>query len=223
MLGLTVSAVALTLLVLVPGSGNAQDRSASKLNPLDIKFEKPRTVTIYPGNDAETNQSGIPRSGRVYWYFPFTLTNKGDKPEKFFVSVRAKSDKNRKYTDLALPDVEKKIERIERRKLHSKVDLLAAGKNLADYQEYGPGETRQCVAIFNPLDSEADTITIDFHGMINDIALENLGDGRFRVTERVLRIVFHRPGDEFYTSLDQFKLKSKSWITLTSETGKRGE
>ena len=91
------------------------------------------------------------------------------------------------------------------------------------YQEYGPGETRHCVAIFNPLDSEADTITIDLHGLINDIALENLGDGRFRVTERVLRIVFERPGDEFYTSLDQFKLKSKNWITLTSETGKKGE
>ncbi len=206
-------------LVLVMSVGTAQE--GKKLNPLRIKFEKPRTVTIYPGDDSGVDAAGIPKSGRIFWYFPYTLTNAGDQSEKFFVTVRAKSDKKRKYSDLALAFVEKKVERLERRKLHSKVDSLASSRSFAAYQDYAAGASRECVAIFNPLDSEADTITIDIHGMVNDIVLENLGDGRFKVTERVLRIVFERPGDEFYTSLDQFKLKSKKWVTITSETPKK--
>ncbi|MCA8959307.1 MAG: hypothetical protein KDC38_02290 [Planctomycetes bacterium] len=202
------------------GHGDAEE--GSKLNPLSIKFEKPRTVTIYPGTDVENDVSGIPKAGRVYWYLPYTLTNTGSDAEKFFVSVKASSDKDRSYSDLALGYVEQKIERIERRKLHSKVDLVAEGKSLASYQTYAPGQSRECVAIFNPLDPEADKIDVFFHGLVNDIVLEPIGDGRFRVTERVLRVTFERPGDEFYTSLDQFKFKSKTWITLTKETRKRG-
>lgn len=190
---------------------------------LEFKFETPRMVTIYPGDGRDVRSDGIPRSGRAYWYLPYTLVNKGKKPGTYFVTMRATSEKNKKYSDLALPFVEKKIEKIERRELQSKVDLVKKSakigdKNWREYQQYPPNEMRHCVAIFNPLDREADRVVISVHGLVDDIEIEDLGNDRFRFTERVLQITFARPGDEFYSSLDKFELVGQKWTKVVTET-----
>ncbi|MFQ5653480.1 MAG: hypothetical protein ACE5GW_01970 [Planctomycetota bacterium] len=201
----------------------AQDRDENSLiGQLEFKLEKPKTVAVYPGSDVGGSASGIPQSGRVYWYLRYTLSNKGKKEGRFFVTLTARSDKGQRYSDLALAFVEKKIEKIEQRKLWSKSDLIATGKKIDAYLEFSPGEKKECVAIFNPLDGEADKIVIDVHGLVDDIELEDLGGGRFRVTERVLRITFLRPGDEFYTSMDRFKFAGKEWISITREIPSSG-
>ncbi len=51
---------------------------------LAFDFERPHTVTIYPTEGGESY-----RSGRVFWYLPYTLTNEGKAKAKFFVSVSA--------------------------------------------------------------------------------------------------------------------------------------
>lgn len=224
-LGRLVPVVALTVAALLAPGALAQDDEdvAKSIHRLEFKFETPRMVTIYPGDGADVTPTGIPRGGRTYWYLPYTLENKGEKPGVYFVTCRATSDKNKKYSDLAIPFVEKKIEQIERRELQSKVDLLDKTAKVDDkawkqYQEYAPGEQRHCVAIFNPLDREADRIVITVHGLVDDIEIEDLGGGRFRFTERVLQITFARPGDEFYSSLDKFKLLDQKWTTVVTET-----
>ncbi|MFN0057102.1 MAG: hypothetical protein ACKVX7_01475 [Planctomycetota bacterium] len=213
-----VASIGLLLgLLLVANSGSAQDEK-STLERLGVKLQLPRTAPIYPGVDVEEGAANaIPKAGRIYWYLPYTLTNESGRDAKFFVSVRASSDKGRKYSDLALPHVARKVERLERRKLQSKVDLVDKDKQLTAYQEFKAGETRECVAIFNPLDNEADTIVVKLYGLVNDILREPLGADKLRVTERVLQVTYSRPGDEFYTSLDKFKLTDQKWITETRE------
>ena len=58
----------------------------------------------------------------------------------------------KKYRDLPLGYVEKKIEKIERRTLRSKSDRSAEAKSKGNdlYEDYEPGQSRECVAIFNP-------------------------------------------------------------------------
>lgn len=203
--------------VLAQDEGDAGDAPVMELERVEFKWEKPRTVVIYPGSDDRSGSSGeILAAGRIYWYMPYTLTYKGKEEAQFFVSINAKSDKDKKYTDLALPHVERKVERLEQRKLFSKVDAIAKGKQGARYVTFAPGEAKQCVAIFNPLNQEADTIEITVHGLVNDLKVENLGDGRFRIEERVLRLTFKRPGDELYTSLDSIKFAGKKWDTIVT-------
>ena len=188
-----------------------------KFDRLEMKVGKPRTVTIYPGAGKDAKERGFKRGGRVYWYLPYTLKNLSDKRSEYFVSLSAHSDKNKTYSDLALPHVEKKVERIEQKKLQSRADLHAEGRKPGDVEAFGAGETRDCVAIFNPIDPEADTFVIRVRGLVNDLDIENLGGDKWRVTERVLELTFRRPGDEFYTSLDKFKFVGQKWKSDTKE------
>ncbi len=194
---------------------------------LELKWEAPKTVVIYPGSKDTQSDVSATSSGRVYWYMPYRLTYKGTNPAKFFVSVRATSDKRGdtvpSYRDLVLPHVEKKIERLEQRELISKGDLISDSKtDEYRYVSYQPGEAKQCVAIFNPLDPEADEIRVYVHGLVNDVKMEDLGGGKFKIEERVLLITFERPGDELYPTLDDIKFKSKKWITLSFTTPDEG-
>lgn len=192
-----------------------QDDEVS-IEQLDFTFEKPRTVVIYPSEAALKDADPL-EAGRIYWYLPYQLTNKGPESAKFFVSLTASSDKGKKYSDLPLAHVEAKVERVEGKKLHSKADVQASGVGLDAYEEFEPGATRACVAIFNPIDPEADTVVVEIRGLVNDVEIKELGSNTIRVTERVLKVTFKRPGDEFYTSLDQFVLESKKWEKVNRE------
>ncbi|MGE3166030.1 MAG: hypothetical protein AB7O52_14080 [Planctomycetota bacterium] len=208
-----ITGALLGALVLV-ATARAQDEVA--IEQLDFTFEKPRTVVIYPTEGAAKDASPT-EAGRIYWYLPYKLTNTGAASAKFFVTLSATSDKGKKYSDLPLAHVEEKVERIEGRKLHSKADVQASGAALDTYESFEPGESRSCVAVFNPIDAEADTIVIEIRGLVNDVEIKELGASTIRVTERVLKVTFKRPGDEFYTSLDQFVLESKKWEKVDRE------
>ncbi len=212
------SLVALGLAPIAPSSSVRAVQDASDIPQLDFTAGQPKSVTIYPGSGSGIAPGGSLESGRLYWYLPYTLKNKGEKAGSFFVTVRAYSDKGRRYSDLALPFVEERVEKLERRKLFSKADLLAEGEGIGAYIQYAPDSDRECVAIFNPIDPEADEITVHIHGLIDDIEIQELPNGGFKVTERVLVLKYERPGDEFYTSLDSFEFKSREWTKRTTET-----
>ena len=224
-----IGAITLAWVVLLGGAATAQDDTDINIDikQLEFQWEQPKTVVIYPGSKDIESSPEASDSGRVYWYLPYRLTYKGKETGRFFVSVRATSDKRRnkvpQYRDLVLPHVEKKIERLEQRELISKGDLINA-KDADEYRyvSYEPNESKQCVAIFNPLDPEADTIRVYVHGLVDDVKVENLGDGKFRIEERVLQITFERPGDEIYPTLDDIKFVSKKWITLSVTTPNEG-
>ena len=199
-------------------AGWRSPQDASEIAQLEFTPGTPKSVTIFPGGGDGGSATASLETGRLYWYLPYTLKNSGEKAGSFFVTIRAYSDKGRRYSDLALPYVEKRIEKLEQRELRSKADLLADGEGLGAYVQFDPGREQECVAIFNPIDPEADKITVRVHGLIDDIEIEELPGGGFKVTERVLVLKYERPGDEFYTSLDSFEFKGREWTKMTTET-----
>ncbi len=184
---------------------------------LELKFERPRQITIFGGKGNDLRPDGVPASGRTYWYLPYTIENKSGIDSTFHLGMMASSDKNHRYTDIALPWVEKAVERRERKRLFSRVDMLkknGAGELGIDF---AAGDKRECVAIFNAIDPEADRIIIDVHGLIDDIQVEELPNNGVRLPERVMRLEFHRPGDEFFTSMDSFQFEKKKWADVPHE------
>ena len=105
----------------------------------------------------------------------------------------------------------------ERKPLFSRVDMFKKHGAGELGLNFPAGEKRECVALFNAIDPEADFIVIDVHGLVDDIEVEELPDNGLRLTERVLRLEFHRPGDEFYTSMDSFQFEKKTWVAVTHE------
>lgn len=188
-----------------------------EIERLDFKVGAPRTVAIYPGAGKEGTGDDFRKAGRVFWYLPYHLKNLGSQPARFFVSVSATSDKNVRYSDLPLIEVEERVETLEQRKFLSKADLRKEKRTAGDYESFAPDETKECIAIFNPLDPEADKITVRVYGLVNDIQMKQLDGENWELTERVLEVIFERPGDEFYTSLDRFKYVDQRW---TKETRK---
>ncbi|MGE4612749.1 MAG: hypothetical protein AAEJ46_00195 [Planctomycetota bacterium] len=210
----------LMVMILVGYSGGVAPLAAQDdpgIARLEMKFERPRQITVFGGKGNDLRPDGVPGSGRTYWYLPYTIENKSGIDSTFHLGMKASSDKNRRYADIALPWVEKAVERRERKLLFSRVDMLkknGAGELGIDF---AAGDKRECVAIFNAIDPEADRIVIDVHGLIDDIEVEELPDNGVRLTERVLRLEFHRPGDEFFTSMDSFQFEKKSWVFVTHE------
>ncbi len=201
-----------------PSAVDGRMQVAPDIARLEFTPGKPKSVTIYPTGEGDGARGDTIQEGRLYWYLPYTLENKGEKEAKFFVTVRAKSEKGRRYSDLALPAVEKKVEKLEKKKLFSKTDLLENKERLGAYQVFPSGKKEECVAIFNPIDPEADIITIEVHGLVDDLEIKELPGGGYNVTERVLVLTYARPGDEFYTSLDAFEFKSREWTKRETQT-----
>jgi hypothetical protein len=213
--------IALALLPLVALSSTPlplDGQDAEDIARLELTPQRPKSITIYPTGDGDLSAGSSLAKGRLYWYLPYTLENKSAKSGDFFVTVRATSDKGRRYSDLALPKVEQRIEKLEKREFHSKSDLLTDKKKLNAYRTFAPGDKLDCLAIFNPIDPEADDIKIFVHGLVDDIRIDEMPGGGFRVTERVLELTYERPGDEFYTSLDAFEFKGSKWTKRVIET-----
>jgi hypothetical protein len=74
------------------------------------------------------------------------------------------------------------------------------------------GETRECVAIFKGVSENMDRLTVEFVGLTNDVVIETVADHTRKVTYRVFQIVYERPGDEFYPSLDKMTFVRKGWV-----------
>ncbi len=184
---------------------------------LELKFERPRQITVFGGEGNDLRPDGVPESGRTYWYLRYTVENKSGIDGTFHVGIKARSDKNRRYANIALPWVEDAVERREGKMLFSRADLLKKNGAGDLGMKVNAGDKVECVAIFNAIDPEADKVQIDFHGLVDDIEVEETPGGSLKLTERVLRLNFERPGDEFYTSMDLFRFKSKVWRMNTLE------
>ena len=216
-----LTGLALLPLVAFTSTPSALDGQAAEGIPrLDLTPKRPKAITIYPAEDGQPLSGSSLSRGRLYWYLVYTLENKSEHAGDFFVTLRATSDKGRRYSDLALPSVEERIEKVEKRRFHSKSDLLDndAEGGFGTARRFAPGDKLECVAIFNPIDPEADKITIRVHGLVDDIQIEELPGGGYKVTERVFVLNYERPGDEFYTALDGFEFKGSEWTKRVTET-----
>lgn len=177
---------------------------------LDFEVEKVRSVTLLEGT----------RRGEVYWCMIYTLRNRTGEDRDAYISVTARSDDGRLYSDIYMPEVERAVERKLKRPLWGRSDLFQLQKEREDSDEYfnyttiEAGETRRCVAVFNKLDPGANHIEITVRGLSNDLKLIDLDDGTQVIEERVYVLRYERPEDRYDISLDRFFNRAKGWSKL---------
>jgi hypothetical protein len=153
----------------------------------------------------------------------YSLENKSGADRNFFLSISAKSDRKRGYSDLFLPSVEKAIERQEDRPLWGKADKFkvlkdkSLGERKFAYTRIKDGEKRLCVAVFNKFDPNAKNITIRVTGLSNDIEVISDPGGRTLLRERIRLIHLSRPGDEYEITNDSFKNLRMEWRKESTE------
>ena len=206
--------IPLCLLVFSVSGVRAQDDSSAEPWLLDFKPVKLRMITPRNG----------PGRGRTYWYLVYTLENKTGADREYFLSVSAKSDRKKKYSDLYLPSVERAIELQERRELWGKADKFKVLKDKKTDAEKYPytvipdGEKRYCVAIFNRFDPNAKKITIHVAGLTNDLEIiPNEAGDEMTIRERIREITVERPGDEYEITNDTFRRLRMRWIITSTK------
>lgn len=79
------------------------------------------------------------------------------------------------------------------------------------------GKRVQCVAVFRNLDREMDDLVVTIHGLNNIRKIEKVDAETTRLTERVLKLSYSRPGDELYTITDVVRFVGKEWVDVTRE------
>ncbi|MCH2581978.1 MAG: hypothetical protein MK133_12380 [Planctomycetes bacterium] len=185
-----------------------EDKWTLEMTPLKIRMVTPRI--------------GVGK-GRTFWYMVYSLENKSGADRNFFLSISAKSDRKRGYSDLFLPSVEKAIERQEDRPLWGKADKFkllkdkSLGERKFSYTRIKAGEKRLCVAVFNKFDPKAKNITIRVTGLSNDIEVISDPGGRTLLRERIRLIHLSRPGDEYEITNDSFKNLRMEWRKESTE------
>ena len=195
----------------------------SSLWILDFNLDRVGSITMLEG----------PFKGQIFWCMTYSVENKSATERNAYISITAESDRRKRYADIYLGDVERAVERKVGRPLWGKTDVNAARKDLDPtdaayhYNEFKPGEKRDCVAIFGELDPSTNNIKIIVRGLSNDYHLVETEDGDREIEERVYEIFFHRPGDEYAINLDRFIQKKKGWAKkrtkLVIPTGKDDE
>lgn len=127
----------------------------------------------------------------VFWYLPYTLTNRDSVPHEFFIDVSAASDRGKhsfRYHDQWIPDVYAEIRshlgKREGDQLLSQrdVSMPPPGKEntlpavddpktkrtaIIALPVIQPGETLSCVAILGPFHNELDKLVIAVRGLTN--------------------------------------------------------
>jgi hypothetical protein len=136
-------------------------------------------------------------------------------PEKFipeFTLVTTDGDKPQVYHDQILPEALAAIERRERRKHSSTVNVVedvppAVAKDAPEQNEiYG-------VATFLGVDPEADRYTLYLTGFSNGVKTVTSPDGGTVVQNKTIEMKYWRPGDEFDRTEPELRLEGQPrWI-----------
>jgi hypothetical protein len=195
---------------------DAQDQekvAKPSLHPSDfwlLDFTYQKVATFQPTD-------GV-RRGEVYWYMLYRIENKTGKDREAYLSITARSDHDKSYANICLPDVEPRIEEKLGKTLWGKVDEVNILRERAEkgetstdkvnfnYITFKAGETRDCVAIFNKLDPGATHLTITVDGLSNDRPVIQREGGPKQIESRIYAVKLERPGDEYAMNLDTFRL-----------------
>ncbi len=180
---------------------------------LDFKFQK--VAMIQP-------TEGIHR-GEIYWYMLYQIENKTGQDREAFISITARSNKNKTYANIYVPDVEAIIERKAGKPLWGKTEEFQALKERAEKKEgqaektmpnyfhFKAGSVLDCVAIFNKLDPGATNISVTVDGLSNDLHRIERENASPQIESRIFVVELERPGDEYGMSLDRFLKVRDGW------------
>ncbi|MBN1442128.1 MAG: hypothetical protein JXA90_05425 [Planctomycetes bacterium] len=182
---------------------------------LEFQFEAVRMIRPTKG----------PYRGRVYWYMLYTIENRSDRTVDYFLSINAYSDRDKRYSDMFLPGVERAVEEKLGRPLWGQTNTfeILAGRDPQDekynYIPIKAREKRRCVAILSELDPNANKIRIEVVGLSNDTEEVKREDGSIEILERVLVLHFERRGDEYGIDQDPIYKGGREWIKKPVKIG----
>jgi hypothetical protein len=223
----------------------AEKKKPAARKPSAKKTAERRPVNLFPETPSDfwvlefeprhmrmiSPKSGL-GTGRVYGYLVYTLANTTKEDREVFVEISATSENGKQFSDIFLPSVEREIEKKEGDStLWGKADLFALQKKKKpddpkyNYMTLKAGERRNCVAIFNRLDPNAQKLKIQVAGLSNEVRKITKEDGTRELEERVRELQFERSGDEYAITLDTFVLTGKAWakkrVPASSPAAKR--
>ncbi len=128
----------------------------------------------------------IGETNTPYWYLVYKVTNPTDESIFLNLQLKAYSDVGTKnYIEWFSPLAVKTIVAKEQRGL----------KNVQEMRtEIGPGETFEGVALFKNVHEGTDNLRIEVCGLWDRVTFDK---GQIVVEDKVLKLYFFRPGDEF--------------------------
>jgi hypothetical protein len=89
------------------------------------------------------------------------------------------------------------------------------GKDFANIKDLrsdiGPGETKECLAIFGSIIESTDLLKIQVLGLWDRISHEG---AKVFVEDRALILTYSRPGDEYFPQRDKIRFVRKDWKIL---------
>lgn len=184
---------------------------------LDLQYDKPRQIAV--GREPYVEH---------FWYVTFVLANQDSEDHPFFLEVSAESDKGVTYRPVQHPEVERivrgRLGLAEGEPLWTAADLTIRHAEQPLPPRFPTeivepviraGQRLRCVAIFKGWHPEANHLTITFRGLTNDVRLEPAGRPHERkLLERVFRVEYYRPGDEFFPHIEALQFVGHRWETV---------
>ncbi len=159
---------------------------------LDYKGRPPRVIEIREDMDL-----------RSYTYVIYEVTNNTDTEIDFHPAFEIETNEARIRRAVSRPDV---FARINARSLHELKPFRSMKGPIR------PGETKRGVAIFETVDTAANTLTVYVSGLTGDFVTRTLEDGQVKALYRTYKSVYYRPGDGFQVTLEPVSLVSSEWI-----------
>lgn len=197
----------------LPAQDDVAGDESSAAWSLDVKYEALRMFSPRRGAFR----------GKVYWYLVYTIENNSDEDREFFLSITATSDGGRTYSDILLPPVERAIEIKLGKELWGQTDKFEVlrrrdpkEEEKYNYTTIKAKEKRQCIAVFNRLDPNANKIAIRIVGLSSDIEVVKQDDGTTLLKEPMRVLHFERSGDEYGIDQDSFRLIKQEWAKKTT-------
>lgn len=179
--------LAAVLVAAATASGGAQPRWQLK-----VQAHPPGVVTLFD----------VLGRAEVYWYFPFTLTNRTGRELDVFVTARALTDTKRTYTAGYYPEAKRRLERILGRRLRGLWEVRGKMPARASWE---------VVALFRDMDPNMDRVAVRLRGL-EDPVLRIKGVSYLEV--RALEFLFEQLGDEYYPWEDPVRFLGRRWVVL---------
>jgi len=140
-----------------------------------------------------------------YLYFTYSVTNPTDRELSLFLDLTVETDTPTTYRNAVDPAVERAVEQKMKKDFMNIAEMRSA--------KIGPGETKECIAIFGKVDPAADELNVVIRGLVDRVAFEN---GKRVIEDKALVFKYLRPGDEYHP-VRAIHAAGKEWRVISRE------
>ena len=168
---------------------------------------------------------------RAYWYMTYTVTNEGDKEQRFYPQIELlTADGNLHASDERTP---KKVFEEIRLAVHNK--FLEPYTSISGPIRLGPAEARDGVAVWPETQPRMDHFSVFITGLSGEAVIMKMVDGKLTkidqpqemyspdkedeflkkgltILRKTLQLNFYIRGDEVYPGEDEVNKDSEEWI-----------